>query len=83
MGFLQRELDRVANRLQSGPLPTEEYGQLYSVQQTLLWALEPDGCFKSPYDMIVPANDTLEVSEGCLAENGHSPFSDSRDCHVS
>ncbi len=48
MGFIERELERVTEALQAGPLPADRYGQLFAVQQALSWALEPNG-FKSPY----------------------------------
>jgi hypothetical protein len=45
-------LERVANKLQAGLLADDERGQLYAVQQALVWASEPTG-FKAPYDMVV------------------------------
>jgi hypothetical protein len=81
MSFIQRELERVTTRLQAGPLPTKEYGELYAVQQALSWSLEPQS-FKSPYDMLVPIS-TPEEPKDCLAESDRSPFSDNRDCRVS
>ena len=71
MSFIQRELERVASKLQAGPLADDERGQLYAVQQALLWASEPDG-FKAPYDMIIQANDTPEDLRDCPAENGQT-----------
>jgi hypothetical protein len=81
MSFIQRELERTTQRLQAGPLPTDEYKQLYAVQQALLWSLEPTG-FKSPYDMIAAAS-TQEEPGDCLAGTDHSLSSDILDRHVS
>ena len=50
IGFVQRELDRIAVALREAPSP-ECYARLYAAQQALSWALEPTG-FKSPYDAI-------------------------------
>jgi len=83
MGFVARELERVAAILQTaGPLAAEMRSQLYAVQQALLWAIDPEG-FKAPYDMIVLTSDTREDLEGCRAGNGHFPFSDTLDCRAS
>lgn len=81
MGFVDRELKRVVTKLQAGPLADDERGQLYAVQQALVWASEPTG-FKAPYDMIVRTNIPADSAD-CPAGNGHSQFSDTRDCHVS
>ena len=51
MGFVQRELGRVTAKLQAGPLPADEYGKFYAIQQALAWSLEPTG-FRAPYDMV-------------------------------
>jgi hypothetical protein len=79
MRFLERELNRVSERLQAVPLAVEEHRQLYAVQQALSWALDTQ-TFKAPYEMI---SDTPTDSEGCPAGNGHSPFSDTRDRRAS
>jgi hypothetical protein len=81
MGFVDRELERVTTKLQAGPLTDDERGQLYAVQQALLWALEPDS-FKRPYDMIIPPDNPQDLAD-CPAENGRSASSDILDCHVS
>lgn len=60
IGFVQRELDRIAVALREAPNP-ECHGRLYAAQQALSWALEPNG-FKSPY---VWAMGTPADSEGC------------------
>ena len=79
MGFVYRELERVTARLQAGPLRADEFGQLYAVQQALLWALEPIG-FKAPYEVVtgIPAE-----PEDCRAGSGRSESSDIHDHHVS
>ncbi|MGH7785016.1 MAG: hypothetical protein ACREO5_14390, partial [Candidatus Binatia bacterium] len=66
MGFIERELERVTGRLQAGPLPQQEYGELYAVQQALLWSLEPGG-FKRPYDMIAATTDIQAAPTDCPA----------------
>ena len=81
MSFISRELERVATKLQAGPLADDERGQLYAVQQALVWASEPTS-FKAPYDMIVRTN-TPAGSEDCLAGSDRFLSSDIRDCHVS
>jgi hypothetical protein len=79
MSFIQRELDRITSKLQAGPLPAEEHGKLYAIQQALAWALEPIG-FKSPYDMVLTG--TPEGSEDCPEENGRFPFSNNPVHHA-
>ena len=80
MRYLERDLERVSEKLQAGPLADEERGRLYAAQQALAWALEPTS-FKAPYDMIVGAS-IPAGSEDCPAGNGHSQFSDILDCHA-
>jgi hypothetical protein len=80
MSFIQRELERVVTKLQAGPLADDERGQLYAVQQALLWASEPTG-FKAPYDMIMRTNIPADL-EDCPAGNGHSASSDNLDRHA-
>lgn len=82
MSFIQRELDRIGVALRE-PRSSDDYCQFYAVQQALLWALDPVGCFKSPYDMILSVNGTPEDSKDYPEGSGHSQFSDTRDCHVS
>jgi len=62
MGFIERELDRIAIALRE-PRSADQWNQLHAAQQALSWAIEPTG-FKSPYDMIIPP-DTQEGSEDC------------------
>lgn len=81
MSFIQRELERVVTKLQTGPLADDVRRQLYAVQQALLWASEPTG-FKAPYDMIVQTNIPVNL-EDCPAETGHSASSDILDRRVS
>ncbi len=50
IGFVQRELDRIAVALRGSPSP-ECYARLHAAQQALSWVLEPTG-YASPYDMI-------------------------------
>lgn len=77
----ERELDRVVAKLQSDELAADERGQLYAVQQALVWSRSPDS-FKSPYDLIVGAN-IPEGLEDCPAGSGHSLSSDNLDHHDS
>lgn len=49
VGFMQRELDRIAVALREESISPERYARLYGAQQSLSWALEPIG-FRSPYD---------------------------------
>jgi hypothetical protein len=51
MGHTERELEKVATKLQAGQLAADERGQLYAVQQALSWALQSD-TFKSPDDLV-------------------------------
>lgn len=51
MGFIQREIDRLAMALRE-ELDEKRYTQLYAAQQALAWALEPGG-IKYPYDEIM------------------------------
>ena len=60
IGFVQRELDRIAVALREAPSP-ECYARLYAAQQALSWALEPTG-FMAPYAAI-PG--TLEATTDC------------------
>ena len=71
MGFIQRELDRIAIALRRAPSP-ECYARLYAAQQALSWALEPRG-FKSPYEAITG---TQGDSEDCPANPRRLPSSD-------
>jgi hypothetical protein len=65
MGFIQRELDRIAAALRE-PRSADEYRQLYAAQQALSWATDPTG-FKPPYDAVVS---TAEGSKDCPSECG-------------
>ena len=51
LGFVQRELDRIAVTLVETTDP-ERYGLLYAAQQALSWSLEPNG-LRSPFNMIM------------------------------
>jgi hypothetical protein len=70
VGFVQRELDRIAVALRQAPNP-ECYAQLSAAQQALSWALEPVG-FAAPYDTIMRG--TQAATEGC-SEIPHPPLS--------
>lgn len=68
MSFIQRELERIENKIQlilkfSQPsLNIEKMikkKELYAAQQALKWALDPS-CFQSPYNMIMDIKDTNE-----------------------
>jgi hypothetical protein len=60
IGFVQRELDRIAIALRQAPNP-ECYARLYAAQQALSWALEPTG-FAAPFTVITG---TPASSEDC------------------
>jgi len=60
MGFIQRELDRIADALRRHP-DAGKYDCLYAAQQALSWAIEPSG-FAAPYDSIMGIR---EGSEDC------------------
>lgn len=79
MGFVQRELERVTAKLQAGPLPADEYGKLYAIQQALAWSLEPTG-FKAPYAMV---SSTPSEPKDCLEGSDRSPSSNSLGHHAS
>jgi hypothetical protein len=50
VGFVQRELDRIAEALRETQT-TKRYAELYAAQQALSWAIEPQG-FAAPLDVI-------------------------------
>jgi len=52
MSFVQRELFRISAELSKWQEGSDEYRSLYAAQQSLAWALEPNG-FKAPYAMIM------------------------------
>jgi hypothetical protein len=81
MSFIQRELDRIGHAIRQAK-PAPHYDELYSVQQALLWALDPNS-YKSPYDFLVPVSDTPQDSEDCPAGNDHFGFLGSPVPHVS
>jgi hypothetical protein len=62
IGFIARELVRIADRLRESGLLKGEYDQLYAAQQALAWTLEPNG-FRAPYDAITA--DTQGDIKGC------------------
>lgn len=68
MNFIQREINRINEALNSKGEESPDYHRLYSAQQALEWVLEPTGV-KSPYEEIM---DTLANLEDCLAE-AHPP----------
>jgi len=77
MGFIQRELDRLAIEMKA-PVNSEKFGQLYAAQQALSWALEPSN-LAAPCEVIRSGrasriSGTPEGSEGCLAHH-HPPQS--------
>ena len=51
VGFVARELDRLAEALRE-PQPPKRYGELYAAQQALCWALDPEH-YKGPTATIV------------------------------
>jgi hypothetical protein len=75
MSFVQRELDRIRNALESHP---KRYAELYAAQQALAWALDPDA-FNQPFNTILRGN--LEDSEDCLERSHPALSSNTRaDC---
>jgi hypothetical protein len=78
MRFLEKEADRLRSALTQTPAGAI-YDRLYAAQQAVVWAVDPE-TFRAPYDLITG---TPEGSEGCLAENGHSPSSSTLDHHAS
>jgi hypothetical protein len=61
IGFVVRELDRIAQALRE-QMPPERYAEMYAAQQALSWAIDPAN-FESPFDMLarqaVATGDTL------------------------
>lgn len=51
MGFIERELNRIAVALRE-PRTEDEYTKLYAAQLALSWSLEPQ-MFKAPYDFAI------------------------------
>lgn len=76
IGFVQRELDRIAVALRKESDP-ERYGRLYAVQQALSWSLEPIG-FRCPFEW---AMGTQEATEG-YSESPRQPASSGMDSPV-
>lgn len=64
MGFIERELTRVSDALQSEP-NANDYAELFSVQQALSWALDPEG-FKPPMEMLRGIPGDSEDCPACL-----------------
>ncbi|WP_269402727.1 hypothetical protein [Henriciella marina] len=60
MSFIQRELDKIGQALRAEPQPAD-YDVLYSAQQALSWASDPNG-FASPLKQI---RGTQEDSGDC------------------
>lgn len=57
MSFIQRELDRISDILNSGELKKEDdYKALYAAQQALGWVLDPTAT-RSPFNMIMGVTD--------------------------
>ena len=72
MGFIERELARISEAVrarQAEQSDTDEYRQLYAIQQALSWALEPNG-FRAPYETIL--SDTLATPASYPASNSQS-----------
>jgi hypothetical protein len=69
MGFIDRELTRIATALRE-PRSGDEYRQLYAAQQALSWTLEPTG-YKAPFEQIL---NTEEGSKDCR-ESSHPDMS--------
>jgi len=62
IGFVARELERLAAALRQTPRP-ERYPELYAAQQALSWAIDPDA-FKSPLDAIQGVSALTHTREG-------------------
>jgi hypothetical protein len=73
MGFIERELERVAEALQTRTEDDQpdEFRRLRAVRQALSWALEPEG-FKRPLDSI--SEDNQGVSEDCSQGTNPAAF---------
>jgi hypothetical protein len=83
MGFIEREMDRIALALRAADEAEPRYEQLYVAQQALKWATEPQQ-FAAPLDYIERATESTAISNtsansaGCLAETHLAPLSDTR-----
>lgn len=67
MSFVERELDRIRRALPAARGLLRD--QLMAAQQSLCWALEPEG-YASPMKAITG---TREATEGCPASNRPLP----------
>ena len=67
MGFIERELNRIALALHD-PAYEAEYDSLYAAQQAFSWAIEPTG-FRGSYNMVMGIPEDLE---DCSAAPHHS-----------
>lgn len=52
MGFVNRELARIEAAIAVEPNGTVRFKQLFSAQQALAWATDPNSCYASPLDSI-------------------------------
>lgn len=68
MNFIQREINRINEAINSKGEESPAHHRLYSAQQALEWVLEPTGV-KPPYEAIM---DTPADLEDCLVE-AHPP----------
>jgi len=68
MGFIERELDRIAAAI-ADPTKEAKRGELYAAQQALKWTTEPQG-FAAPFDVVMgnPPTGTLAEPASCLGE---------------
>lgn len=65
MSFVQRELDRIRAALLD-EAQAEHYDELYTAQQALSWALDPEGA-ESPFTLLT--RDRKPSSEDCSERN--------------
>ena len=63
MSFIQRELDRISAALQADP-DDKDYDHLYTEQQALAWALEPN-VYKAPFAMVRGIQEATEDCPSC------------------
>jgi hypothetical protein len=72
MLHVEEELARIERRLAAYPDPFEHAG-LYTAQQALRWALDPNG-FASPYWTVTRCR--AGASKGCSEGSRHLPSSE-------
>jgi hypothetical protein len=69
MTHIEEELNRIGERLASGPDPFEHAG-LYAAQQALCWAAQPEA-YASPFVAVTGKG----AGSGCCSGQSHPPQS--------